>query len=137
MKILGLSAFYHDSAACLLIDGVPVAAAQEERFSRKKHDHRFPAAAVAYCLEEAGLEASDLDSVAFYDKPWLKFERLLETYMGFAPQGLPSFYKAMPLWLRQKLWMEDLIRKQLPGYDGKILFPEHHQSHRPTRAPRS
>jgi len=129
MKILGLSAFYHDSAACLLIDGEPVAAAQEERFSRKKHDHRFPSDAVRYCLEEAGIEPADLDCVAFYDKPWLKFERLLETYMAFAPQGLPSFYKAMPLWLRQKLWMEDLIRRDLPGYEGKILFPEHHQSH--------
>jgi len=129
MKILGLSAFYHDSAACLLVDGELVAAAQEERFSRKKHDHRFPGAAVDYCLGEAGIEAADLDSVAFYDKPWLKFERLLETYMAFAPQGLPSFYKAMPLWLRQKLWMEDLIRKELGGYAGEVLFPEHHQSH--------
>lgn len=129
MKILGLSAFYHDSAACLLNGGELVAAAQEERFSRRKHDHRFPAAAVDYCLAAGGLEAGDLDAVAFYDKPWLKFERLLETYVSFAPQGLPSFFKAMPLWLRQKLWMEDLIRRELPGYEGEILFPEHHQSH--------
>jgi carbamoyltransferase len=129
VKILGLSAFYHDSAACLLVDGEIVAAAQEERFTRKKHDHRFPAAAVASCLEAGGLAAIDLDCVAFYDKPWLKFERLLETYLGFAPQGLPSFYKAMPLWLREKLWMEDLIRRRLSGYEGEILFPEHHQSH--------
>ncbi len=129
LKILGLSAFYHDSAACLIEDGVLISAAQEERFSRKKHDHRFPGAAVAYCLREAGITPSELDAVAFYDKPWLKFERLLETYLAFAPQGLPSFYKAMPLWLKQKLWMQDLIRKQLPGYEGKILFPEHHQSH--------
>lgn len=129
MRILGLSAFYHDSAACLVRDGEIVAAAQEERFTRKKHDSRFPAAAVEYCLAEAGVAASELDCVAFYDKPWLKFERLLETYLGFAPQGLPSFYKAMPLWLRQKLWMEDLIRQQLPGYEGVVLFPEHHQSH--------
>jgi carbamoyltransferase len=129
MRILGLSAFYHDSAACLVEDGEIVAAAQEERFTRKKHDHRFPSAAVESCLAAAGLKAAELDCVAFYDKPWLKFERLLETYLGFAPQGIPSFYKAMPLWLRQKLWMEDLIRKELPGYDGKVLFPEHHQSH--------
>jgi len=129
VKILGLSAFYHDSAACVIDDGVVVSAAQEERFSRRKHDHRFPGAAVAYCLEAAGLAASQLDSVAFYDKPWLKFERLLETYLAFAPQGLPSFCKAMPLWLRQKLWMENLIRNRLPGYEGEILFPEHHQSH--------
>ncbi|MCZ6727194.1 MAG: carbamoyltransferase [Acidobacteria bacterium] len=129
MKILGLSAFYHDSAACVLDDGLVVAAAQQERFSRKKHDHRFPCDAVSYCLGQAGLEAADLDCVAFYDKPWLKFERLLETYMSFAPQGLPSFFKAMPLWLRQKLWMEDLIRRELPGYEGEILYPEHHQSH--------
>jgi carbamoyltransferase len=129
VKILGISAFYHDSAACLVRDGEIVAAAQEERFTRRKHDHRFPSAAVEYCLAEAGIAASELDCVAFYDKPWLKFERLLETYLGFAPQGLPSFYKAMPLWLKQKLWMEDLIRKQLEGYEGKVLFPEHHQSH--------
>jgi carbamoyltransferase len=113
----------------LIDDGVLIGAAQEERFSRKKHDHRFPAAAVEYCLRQAGVRPSDLDAVAFYDKPWLKFERLLETYLGFAPRGLASFYKAMPLWLKQKLWMEDLIRRQLPGYEGEILFPEHHQSH--------
>jgi len=127
-NILGISAFYHDSAACLLRDGDLVAAAQEERFSRKKHDHRFPAQAVRYCLEEAGLESSDLDYVAFYDKPWLKFERLLDTYLAFAPQGLPSFLKAMPLWLKQKLWMGDLIRREM-DYSGKLLYPEHHQSH--------
>ncbi len=127
-NILGISAFYHDSAACLVQDGELVAAAQEERFSRKKHDHRFPDAAVRYCLEEAGITADQLDAVAFYDKPWLKFERLLETYLSFAPAGLPSFLKAMPLWLKQKLWMGELIQKQV-GFEGELLYPEHHQSH--------
>ncbi len=129
MRILGISAFYHDSAACLVVDGELVAAAQEERFTRKKHDHRFPTSAIASCLESAGVALGELDAVAFYDKPWLKFERLLETYLGFAPAGLPSFYKAMPLWLRQKLWMESLIRKELGGFEGPLYFPEHHQSH--------
>ena len=128
MNILGLSAFYHDSAACLVQDGRLVAAAQEERFTRRKHDHRFPSAAASFCLERAGITAEQLDHVVFYDKPWLKFERLLETYLSFAPAGLPSFLKAMPLWLKQKLWMEDLIKKEI-GYAGKVLFPEHHQSH--------
>ncbi len=127
-NVLGISAFYHDSAACLIQDGDIVAAAQEERFSRKKHDHRFPGQAIDYCLKEAGLKADDLDFVSFYDKPWLKFERLLDTYLAFAPAGLPSFLKAMPLWLKQKLWMGDLIRKEM-GYSGELLYPEHHQSH--------
>ena len=126
--ILGISAYYHDSAACIVRDGEIVAAAQEERFSRIKHDHRFPSRAVDYCLREAGITAADLDHVAFYDKPWLKFERLLETYVAFAPSGLPSFLKAMPLWLKEKLWMEDAIKTAV-GYDGDVLFPEHHQSH--------
>jgi len=126
--ILGISAFYHDSAACLVTDGRLVAAAQEERFSRKKHDHRFPTQAVAYCLREAGISAGDLEYVCFYDKPWLKFERLLETYLAYAPVGLPSFWKAMPLWLKKKLWMGDLIREEI-GFDGELLYPEHHQSH--------
>jgi carbamoyltransferase len=126
--ILGISAYYHDSAACLVRDGEIVAAAQEERFTRIKHDHRFPHRAVEYCLREGGISSADLDLVAFYDKPWLKFERLLETYVAFAPAGLPSFLKAMPLWLKEKLWMEDAIKKDT-GYDGKVLFPEHHQSH--------
>lgn len=126
--ILGLSAFYHDSAACLVKDGRVVAAAQEERFSRKKHDHRFPKHAVAYCLKEAGTTMEQLTSVVFYDKPWLKFERLLETYLAFAPVGLPSFLKAMPLWLKEKLWMGDLVKREL-GFDGPLLYPEHHQSH--------
>jgi len=126
--ILGISAYYHDSAACIVRDGEIVAAAQEERFSRIKHDHRFPSRAVEYCLREAGITAADLDHVAFYDKPWLTFERLLETYVAFAPSGLPSFLKAMPLWLKEKLWMEDAIKTAV-GYDGDVLFPEHHQSH--------
>ena len=128
MYILGISAFYHDSAACLLADGQIVAAAQEERFSRKKHDHRFPRGAVDYCLREAGITGDDLEQVAFYDKPWLKFERLLETYLSFAPAGLPSFLKAMPLWLKQKLWMGELIGDEV-GYEGELIYPEHHQSH--------
>jgi carbamoyltransferase len=128
MNILGLSAFYHDSAACLVQDGRLVAAAQEERFTRKKHDHRFPSSAASFCLETGGITADQLDHVVFYDKPWLKFERLLETYLSFAPAGLPSFLKAVPLWLKQKLWMEDLIKKEL-GFAGRVLFPEHHQSH--------
>ncbi|NKB87353.1 MAG: hypothetical protein GKS06_03940 [Acidobacteria bacterium] len=128
MNILGISAFYHDSAACLVRDGEIVAAAQEERFTRKKHDHGFPSHAIDYCLKEAGIAMDDLDAVAFYDKPWNKFERLLETYLAFAPQGLGSFMKAMPLWLKQKLWMGELIAKET-GFDGDILYPEHHQSH--------
>lgn len=126
--ILGISAFYHDSAACLLHGGEIVAAAQEERFSRVKHDHRFPRHAVAYCLQEAGLQGADLDLVVFYDKPWLKFERLLATYVSFAPSGLTSFLKAMPLWLKEKLWMGEVLARTV-GYEGKILYPEHHQSH--------
>ena len=128
MQILGISAFYHDSAACLIRDGEIIAAAQEERFSRKKHDHRFPSNAIEYCLHEGATTGAEIDHVAFYDKPWLKFERLLETYLAFAPAGLPSFLKAMPLWLKEKLWMGELIRKQV-GFDGQMLYPEHHQSH--------
>jgi len=127
--ILGISAFYHDSAACVVKDGIILAAAQEERFTRVKHDHRFPENAIRYCLKEAGLELSALDHVAFYDKPFLKFERLLETYLAYAPAGLPSFLKAMPLWLKEKLWMGDLIKKHLDGWHGQIHYPEHHQSH--------
>lgn len=128
MVILGISAFYHDSAACLVRDGRIVAAAQEERFSRKKHDSSFPANAIRYCLEEGGLRGEDLDLVAFYDKPFLKFERILETYLDAAPMGIRSFMKAMPLWIKQKLWVKDLIQQELE-YEGKIIFPEHHESH--------
>ena len=128
MNILGISAFYHDSAACLIRDGEIIAAAQEERFTRKKHDHRFPSNASKFCLDFAKIKMADIDVVAFYDKPFLKFERLLETYLSFAPLGIKSFIKAMPLWIKEKLWMKELIKKEL-GYEGKVLFPEHHESH--------
>ena len=135
MRILGISAFYHDSAAALIDDGHIVAAAQEERFTRKKHDSGFPEAAIAYCLEEAEVGLADVDYVAFYDKPFLKFERLLETYLAFAPKGFQSFRMAIPVWLKEKLFQKQLLRKQLESYDpefdweNKLLFAEHHQSH--------
>jgi len=128
MYILGISAFYHDSAACLVRDGEIIAAAQEERFTRKKHDYRFPTHAVNFCLDYEGIKIEDVEIVAFYDKPFLKFERLLETYLTYAPVGIKSFLKAMPLWIKEKLWMKDLIKREL-GYSGKVLFPEHHESH--------
>jgi carbamoyltransferase len=128
MTILGLSCYYHDAAAALVRDGHVVAAAQEERFTRIRHDASFPTHAAAYCLREAGLTAADLDAVAFYDKPFLTFERLLETYVACAPAGLPSFLKAMPVWLKGKLWTPDLLAREL-DYDGPILFTEHHESH--------
>ena len=130
--ILGLSAFYHDSAAALLVDGQIVAAAQEERFTRKKHDPAFPANAMAYVMAESGLRLSDLAAVAFYDKPYLKFERLLETYHGFAPRGLRSFIAAMPVWIKEKLMMRTMLRDELAKAgdgDPLVLFPEHHLSH--------
>ncbi len=128
MNILGISAFYHDSAACLVQDGEIAAAAQEERFTRKKHDHSFPKHAVAYCLREKGLTPNDLDYVAFYDKPFIKFERILETYLTYAPQGISSFVKAIPLWVKKKLWIRHLIEDDV-GFGGTIVFPEHHESH--------
>ncbi|MHB1686932.1 MAG: carbamoyltransferase family protein [Ignavibacteriaceae bacterium] len=128
MNILGISAFYHDSAACLVKDGEIISAAQEERFTRKKHDYNFPSNAINFCLNYSGINASQLDLIAFYDKPFLKFERLLETYVSFAPAGIKSFIKAMPLWIKEKLWMKDFIQKEL-NYGGKIIFPEHHESH--------
>src|SRR5436309_4423186 len=128
MYILGISAYYHDSAACLVRDGEVLAAAQEERFTRKKHDQRFPVRAVEFCLKRAGINADELDHVAFYDKPLLKFERLLETYLDYAPSGLRSFTMAMPLWLREKLWIREQVAKEC-GYKGKVLFTEHHESH--------
>ncbi len=128
MNILGISAFYHDSAACFVRDGKIVAAAQEERFTRKKHDSRFPTFAIEYCLKEGGVTAKDLDIVAFYDKPFLKFERILESYLAYAPKGISSFLQAVPMWIKQKLWMKSFIEEEL-GYEGKILFPEHHESH--------
>ena len=128
MYILGISAYYHDSAVCIVRDGEIVAAAQEERFTRKKHDHRFPANAVKFCLDYAGIKGDEVDLVAFYDKPLLKFERLLETYLDYAPSGLRSFIMAMPLWLREKLWIREQVAKDC-GYQGKVLFTEHHESH--------
>ena len=129
MHILGISAFYHDSAASLIQDGKIIAAAQEERFSRIKHDHKFPTHAISYCLGEEKISPSDLEYVAFYDKPFLKFERILESYLHYAPAGLPSFIKAIPLWIKKKIWIKSLIQEELPGFNGKILFPEHHRSH--------
>lgn len=128
MNILGISAFYHDSAACLVQDGRIVSAAQEERFTRKKHDASFPVNAINYCLQNSKLTSKDLDIVAFYEKPFLKFERILDSYLAYAPFGIKSFLKAVPLWIKQKLWMKELIRENL-NYDGKIIFPEHHESH--------
>jgi len=128
-RILGISAYYHDSAACLVVDGQIVAAAQEERFTRKKHDAGFPSHAVAYCLKEAGITTSELNYVGFYEKPLVKFERLLETYVASAPRGLKSYLMAMPLWLSEKLWMADDIADQLEGFEGAVLFGEHHESH--------
>ncbi|HMB53920.1 MAG TPA: carbamoyltransferase [Thermoanaerobaculia bacterium] len=131
--ILGISCYYHDSAACLVVDGEIVAAAQEERFTRKKHDAGFPTEAVRYCLAEGGVEAGALDVVAFYDKPLLKFHRILETYLAVAPGGLRSFVQAVPLWLREKLWIPPRIEQALAecgvGKPGEILFTEHHESH--------
>jgi predicted NodU family carbamoyl transferase len=113
MRIVGLSAYYHDNAAALLVDGKIVAAAQEERFTRRKHDAGFPVHALAYCLAEARLDLQDIDYVAFYDKPFLKFERLLETYVAFAPRGLRSYQKSMPVWIKERLFQKDLLRAEL------------------------
>jgi carbamoyltransferase len=128
MNILGISAFYHDSAACLVQDGKIISAAQEERFTRKKHDFSFPRNAINFCLQNSGLFPKGIDYVVFYDKPFIKFERILETYLSFAPLGIKSFIKAIPLWIRQKVWMKELIKREL-GYEGKMLFTEHHESH--------
>src|SRR3954454_3079823 len=135
MRVLGISAFYHDSVAALIEDGKLVGAAQEERFTRKKHDAGFPQNAVEYCLDTAGIKLADVDYVAFYDKPFLKFERLLETYLAFAPRGFNSFRMAMPLWLKEKLFQKTLLRDEMkhwqPDFDWqkRLLFGEHHQSH--------
>ena len=128
MNILGISAFYHDSAACLVQDGNIVCAAQEERFTRKKHDSAFPINAINFCLKDNNLTVQDLDYVAYYDKPFLTFERILETYLSYAPIGIKSFVKALPLWIKKKIWMKEVIKKELK-YEGKIIFPEHHESH--------
>ena len=131
-NIVGISASYHDSAAALLRDGEIVAAAQEERFTRKKHDSSFPTNAVRYCLSEAGLSLSEVDQVVFYDKPLVKFERLLETYLSYAPRGLRSFIAAMPIWLKEKLFLKETLRRELTEIDGckrsdlpQLLFSEH------------
>ncbi|HWH69220.1 MAG TPA: carbamoyltransferase N-terminal domain-containing protein, partial [Candidatus Sulfotelmatobacter sp.] len=126
--ILGISAFYHDSAACLVREGRIVAAAQEERFTRKKHDAAFPKHAVEYCLREGGIQMAEVDLVAFYEKPFLKFDRILHSYLAYAPKGLRSFLMAIPLWIRERIWMKELIQKEL-GREATILFPEHHESH--------
>jgi len=128
VNILGLSAFYHDSAACLVRDGEIIAAAQEERFTRKKHDASFPKHAVMYCLREGGIVVNELECVAFYEKPFLKFDRILHSYLAYAPAGLKSFLIAIPLWIRERIWMKELIRREL-GCDCKVFFPEHHESH--------
>src|SRR5271156_1847440 len=135
MRILGISAFYHDSAAALVEDGRVIAAAQEERFSRQKYDSRYPVNAIAYCLAEAGLRLGDIDHIAFYDKPFLKFERLLETYLAFAPHGFRSFHLAMPLWVKDKLFQKRKLTEKLRAaapefdWDRRLLFSEHHLSH--------
>jgi carbamoyltransferase len=128
VHILGISCYYHDSAAALVCDGRIIAAAQEERFTRKKHDFSFPSQAIAYCLSEGGIRAADLSLVAFYDKPFVKFERILETYLAYAPRGVRSFMMALPLWLKDKLWIPSLIRDAI-DYEGTIIFTEHHESH--------
>jgi carbamoyltransferase len=136
IQILGISAYYHDSAAALLVDGRIIAAVQEERFSRKKHDARFPASAISFCLTEAGIELADVDHIVFYDKPLLKFERLLETYLSYAPRGFRSFVAAMPIWLKDKLFLKKTLRSELADLSGlkeselpSLLFCEHHESH--------
>ena len=129
MTIIGLSSFYHDSAACIVRDGVIIAAAQEERFTRKKHDAAFPKNAVEYCLSEAGVSLSAVDAVAFYEKPFIKFDRILHSYLTFAPCGLKTFLMAIPLWIRERIWMKTHIQEQLPGFTGKLYFLEHHESH--------
>src|SRR5213594_1188692 len=128
VNILGISAFYHDSAACLVRNGRILAAAQEERFTRKKHDAGFPKFAAEYCLREGKIGIQQVDYVGFYEKPFLKFDRLLHSYLAYAPTGLRSFLKAIPLWIKEKIWMKDLIKKEL-NFEGKIIFPEHHESH--------
>jgi len=127
--ILGISCFYHDSAACLLRDGEIVAAAQEERFTRKKHDASFPKNAINYCLKEAGVTSADVSYLAFYEKPIVKFDRILQTSIAYAPRGIKIFLKAMPIWLKERLWMHPVVKKELPGFNGELIFPTHHESH--------
>ena len=136
MYILGVSAFYHDSAACLINDGHIIAAAQEERFTRKKHDPDFPRNAISYCIDEANISVAEIAHVVFYEKPFVKFERLLETYLAFAPKGFRSFSSAMPLWIKEKLFQKTIIIKHLSevldskiNWNDRLLFSEHHLSH--------
>ena len=136
MKILGISAYYHDSAASLIVDGKIISAAQEERFTRKKHDSSFPRNAIQFCINESNIRLSDLDYIVFYEKPLIKFERLLETYISFAPKGFKSFLMAMPVWLKEKLYLKSVLKKELINFDGvdksnlpDLLFSQHHLSH--------
>ena len=136
MYILGISSFFHDSAACLLRDGEIIAAAQEERFTRKKHDAGFPKHAIRYCLDEAKVQPKEIENVVFYEKPFVKFERLIETYLAFAPKGFRSFSKAMPVWVKDKLFQKAVLIKELKSsfdenvnWGNKLLFSEHHLSH--------
>src|ERR1700730_12845663 len=126
--ILGISAYYHDSAACLVSDGEIIAAAQEERFTRKKHDAGFPRNAINYCLREGDITTAELNYVAFYEKPFVKFDRILHSYLACAPRGIHSFLKAIPLWIKDKIWMKTELQKEL-NFEGTIIFTEHHESH--------
>ena len=135
-RILGISAFYHDSAAALIEDGRIAAAAQEERFSRKKHDARFPTHAIEYCLRQAGVSLAEVDNVVFYDKPFIKFERLIETYLSFAPRGFRSFRMALPLWLGEKLFQERLLRQRAPPAGARPRAPRQAAVHRTPPEPR-
>jgi carbamoyltransferase len=128
VHILGISAFYHDSAACMVRDGIILAAAQEERFTRKKHDASLPKNAIDYCLHQAGVTLDKVDLLAFYEKPFIKFDRILHTFLSYAPLGIRSFLQGIPLWLKEKIWMKEILRREL-DFKGKILFPEHHESH--------
>ena len=134
-SILGISAFYHDSAACIIVNGEIIAAAQEERFTRKKHDQSYPYNAIEFVLKFAKLKLNDVDQIVFFEKPFLKFERLLETYVAFAPKGFISFAKAVPIWIKEKLFQKDLLIKKLKSHDdnfkseNKIFFSDHHLSH--------
>jgi carbamoyltransferase len=128
VNILGVSAYYHDSAACLVRDGEIIAAAQEERFTRKKHDERFPDNAIEYCLREGGISTAELDYVAFYEKPFVKFDRILHSYLAYAPRGIHSFLKAIPVWIKDKIWMKSELQKKL-NFEGQIIFSEHHEAH--------
>jgi carbamoyltransferase len=129
MNILGISCYYHDSAAAIIQDGNIIAAVEEERFSRIKFDDSFPKQAIDWCIKESGLSPNDIDVVAFYDKPILKFDRLLDNYIAVAPRGMYSFLDVIPKWIHKRLWIKGEIKKQLKGFRGKIFFPEHHISH--------